>query len=111
MQVGGIAAQLPATEIGNGRKIGVFRGGDHVYLAKAHGLGYRLPRPLPGVDVIGTPPLPHQVERDGGELGAGAALQKQHRVVLGDAQQLPQGCLGMLGHPHKLGAAVAHFHH
>ena len=45
------------------------------------------------------------------ELGAGATLQKQHFVVVGNGQQLAQVLFGMVENAHKGIGAVAHGHH
>src|SRR5699024_2776377 len=53
--------------------------------------------PDTGVQEVGAAALPQQVQRDHRELHGGAALQKQHLVVFGDAKQLAQVGLGLPG--------------
>jgi hypothetical protein len=60
------------------------------------GLLDRLLRPRAGDDVIGGPAGGEQVHRHHRELGAGAALQEQRVVALGDARQGAEVGLGAL---------------
>ena len=110
MHVGGIVRQLPLVLAGDGEVIvGLGRGGN-IDVAVAGRLLNSLARPDASVDVVGAAVLTEQVQRNLGELLAGAALQEQHLVVRGDAQQVAQVLLGLLGDADELVAAVAHFH-
>ena len=51
-----------------------------------------------------------EVEGDGGELLAGAALQEQDLVVVRDAHQRAQVCLSLLNDARKLRAPVRKVH-
>jgi hypothetical protein len=73
-------------------------------------LGDRSLRPVAGVDVVRRAAGRQQVERHRGVLALRAALQEQHLVMRGDAQQRAQVAFRFLGDRHEVGAAMAHFH-
>jgi hypothetical protein len=111
VDIGGIVEPVPLRLRRHAGEAALLRGGDHPGLAQTLALGDRLLRPGTGVDVGADVPGAGEIERDRGELGAGAALQEQHRVVVGNRQKGPQIGLGALGDADELGAAVAHLHH
>ncbi|MNO92653.1 hypothetical protein D3C76_842340 [compost metagenome] len=110
VQVGGARGQVPLVLTGNGEVVVLGRTGDHVDVAETASLFDGLLRPDAGFHVVRHAALGQQVQRDLGELLAGAALQEQHLVVGGDGQQVTQVLLGLLGDGDVLIAAVAHFH-
>ena len=64
--------------------------GDQVGLDKARAFGVGLLGPLPGYQVIGGVALVRQVHGNSCKLLAGSALQEQHGIVIGYAQQPSQ---------------------
>ncbi|MNF88173.1 hypothetical protein D3C84_706600 [compost metagenome] len=111
MEVGGIFRQLPVVLPGNREVVVGLGAGGNVDVAVATGLLDALLRPDAGVDIVGDAVFRQQIERNLGELLAGAALQKQHFIVGGNAEQIAQILFGLCRNGHVVIAAVAHLHH
>ena len=79
-------------------------------LAVLGGLLVRLVGKVAGHDVAGAPAA-HEVHGDTRKLQRGAALQKQDAVVVGDAQQATQGCLGVVDDLLVHARSMAHLEH
>nr|GMC67642.1 Uncharacterised protein [Ipomoea batatas] len=83
-----------------------FSAPDHGGLAVLHCFLVGFVSPRAGDDVIDGVVRGADVERHGGELGGGAALEEEDGVILGDAEESPQIRLGFLDDGEELLPAV-----
>ena len=95
---------------GNAVEIGVFGAREQHGLAVLGGLLVRLVGKVAGHDVAGAAAA-HEVHGDARKLQRGAALQKQDTVVVGDAHQAAQGCLGVVDDLLVHARSMAHLEH
>ena len=95
---------------GNAVEIGVLGAREQHGLAVLGGFLVRLVGEVAGHDVAGAAAA-HEVHRDARKLQRGAALQKQNTVVIGDAQQAAQGCLGVVDDLLVHARSMAHLEH
>ena len=95
---------------GNAVEIGVLGAREQHGLAVLGGLLVRLVGEVAGHDVAGAAAA-HEVHGDARKLQRGAALQKQDAVVVGDAQQATQGCLGVVDDLLVHARSMAHLEH
>lgn len=96
--------------IGNAVEVGVLGAREQHGLAVLCGLFVRLVGKVAGHDVAGAAAA-HEVHGDARKLQRGAALQKQDAVVVGDAQQAAQGCLGVVDDLLVHTRSMAHLEH
>ena len=96
--------------VGNAVEVGVLGAREQHGLAVLGGLLVCLVGKVAGHDVAGAAAA-HEVHRDARELQRGAALQKQDAVVVGDAQQATQGCLGVVDDLLVHARSMAHLEH
>ncbi len=106
-----VRIELPLGARRNPVEVRGFGTRDDVRATVALRLADRFLRPRAGVDVVGRDLVTKQIEGHRGELRRRAALQKQHRVVVGHAEQFAQIRFGALRDFDELVAAVTHFHH
>ena len=83
---------------------------DGLCLAVAGSLLKGLVGPLTGNNIIGLARTVHKVQRNGGKLGGGAALQKQDLIIVGNVHDLAKQGLGTLDYGLIYFGAVGHFH-
>ena len=91
-------------------EIGVLGAREQHGLAVLGGFFVCLVGKVAGHDVAGAPAA-HEVHGDARKLQRGAALQKQDTVVVGDAQQTTQGCLGVVDNLLVHARSMAHLEH
>ena len=96
--------------VGDAVEVGVFGAREQHGLAVLGGLLVRLVGKVAGHDVAGAAAA-HEVHGDARKLQRGAALQKQDTVVVGDAQQATQGCLGVVDDLLVHARSMAHLEH
>ena len=94
MGVGRAGVPVDLAGIRHAREVAGLGGGGDVHLAVTLRFLDRLLRPRTRDDVVGAAALGQQVHRHHGELQAGAALQEQHGVVVGDAGERADVGLG-----------------
>ena len=111
VQVRRALRDLPGLRIRNRRELrgGARRRDVHVHVALRFRDG--LLAPVARHDVVGRRAGGRQVQRHGRELQRGPALQEQHLVVVGHAEQRAKVLLGLRGEFDERGAAMADFHH
>ena len=95
---------------GTAVEIGVLGAREQHGLAVLGGLFVCLVGKVAGNDVAGAAAA-HEVHGDARKLQRGAALQKQDTVVVGDAQQAAQGCLGVVDDLLVHARSMAHLEH
>mmetsp|Transcript_116355 Transcript_116355/g.329148 ORF Transcript_116355/g.329148 Transcript_116355/m.329148 type:complete len:273 (+) Transcript_116355:115-933(+) len=110
VDVRGLGVQLPVLLSGDDGEFGGLRVARLLARAVLVGLLVRLLAPLARDEVVGLRLQAHHVERDAGKLQGGAALLKNHLVVVGHAENVPKILLGLLGNTHELLRAVRHLH-
>ena len=109
VDVVGVGGKRQTVNIGHVREVFVLGAGHAVGLAVQLRLLERLLRPVARHDVVGNLVL-HEVHRDGRELLRGAALQKQHAVVVGDVHEVADVLLSRFDDALERGGAVRHLH-
>ena len=105
-----VGIELRGVQRGNVGVLVVLGGRHHVHLAVLPGLHQRAVGKIAAVHVVSRAAAGHKIHRDGRELARRAALQKQHRVVLGNVHQLAQGRLGLIEDGLILLGSVTHLH-
>ena len=103
-------ARVDVGHVGNAVEVGVLGAREQHGLAVLGGLLVRLVGEVAGHDVAGAAAA-HEVHGDARKLQRGAALQKQDTVVVGDAQQAAQGCLGVVDDLLVHARSMAHLEH
>ncbi len=91
-------------------EVRLLRGGQKVCRAILGSFLVGLLRPVARHDVAGMA-REHEVHRHACELERGAALQEQDRVVVRNAIELLEGCLGILEDLFELRRSMAHLKH
>ena len=109
VEVVGFVGDVQVGAVGDVGIVLVLAGGNHLDLAHALGLGDGLLRPGAGFHIAGQAVL-HEVHGHHGELQRGAALDEEHLVVVGDAHEVSEILLGLIGNLLKDLGAVGHFH-
>ena len=116
---GVVAAQVNVGSLSRKRKIAGTRYAHEPALFRRTGdairealleFGHRLSSPLAGVDHVNGLAWQSQIHRHHGKLQAGPALQKDHRVVFGNAEMLAQAGFGGGVDAFIFRRAVAHLH-
>lgn len=110
VHIGRVLGQRPLVLTRNGEVVVLLGAGRDIHGAIATSLLDGLLRPDTGIDIVGDAIFGQQVQRNLGELLAGAALQEQHLVVRGNVEQVAQVLLGLAGNGHVVITTVAHFH-
>jgi len=90
MQVGRLLRQLPLVLPRDGEIVVALGAGGHIDVTETLSFLDGLLRPDAGVDIVGHTVFRQKVQRNLGELLAGAALQEQHLVVRRNGQQVAQ---------------------
>ena len=103
-------ARVDVGHVGNAVEVGALGAREQHGLAVLGGLLVCLIGEVAGHDVAGAAAA-HEVHRDARKLQRGAALQKQDAVVVGDAQQAAQGCLGVVDDLLVHTRSMAHLEH
>lgn len=103
-------ARVDVGHVGDAVEIGVLGAHEQHGLAVLGGLLVRLVGKVAGHGVAGAAAA-HEVHGDARKLQRGAALQKQDTVVVGDAQQAAQGCLGVVDDLLVRARSMAHLEH
>ena len=109
VDVVGVGRESGAIEIGNAREVLVLGGSDKVRGAVELRFLEGLLRPVARHDVVGDL-VAHEVHRNCRELLRGAALQKEHAVVVGDGHEIADVLLGGLDDALERRRAMGHFH-
>ena len=103
-------ARVDVGHVGNAVEVGVLGAREQHGLAVLGGFFVCLVGKVAGHDVAGAAAA-HEVHGDARKLQRGAALQKQDAVIVGDAQQATQGCLGVVDDLLVHARSMAHLEH
>ena len=103
-------ARVDVGHVGDAVEVGVLGAREQHGLAVLGGFFVCLVGKVAGHDVAGAAAA-HEVHGDARKLQRGAALQKQDAVVVGDAQQAAQGCLGVVDNLLVHARSMAHLEH
>ena len=106
----GVGGDVQVGAVRNVGEVAVRGGGHHLHLPVFPGLGDGLFGPRARLYIAGRAVF-HQVHGHHGELQRAAALDEQNLVVVGDAHETAQVCLGFVPDLLEDLGSMAHLHH